>query len=151
MIGEYAFSNCCIEKNDTNKVTHICEHAFEPLEEFYDSISEIYGPYVKRIDSNAFASCRQLKTVEMPCVESFGINVFTKCDLREVTLPVRLKELHSYVFICDKLQTVTMKGMPETISNNPFRRCPNLKTVILFGVSYTLEAFIQRITQHKKK
>ena len=150
-IGEYAFSDCCIEKIDTNKVTHICEHAFEPLEEFYDSISEFYGPYVKRIDSNAFASCRQLKTVEMPCVESFGINVFTKCDLREVTLPVRLKELHSYVFICDKLQTVTMKGMPETVSNNPFSRCPNLKTVILFGISYTLEAFIQRITQHKKK
>ena len=142
-------------------VTHIDTHAFNK-----SYLKHIQGHCVKVLEKECFKDCSRLETIDFPNVVEVKSSVFTGCEkLKHIIFPKlekcdwgafndccavtmtfhsQLDEIYSRLFNpCDYLEKIKFKYIPKKIHSDPFKYCPNLKTIIVGGKSYTREEFYQ--------
>ena len=116
--------------NDIKKIvvksglTSIGEAAFYDC----DAATAVIADTVKEIEDNAFASCMELKTIELPSgLKELGDNVFSKCyALSSITLPAGITEISEGLFYDSGITSVTCKGTITGIGEQAFYSCDSL-------------------------
>ncbi len=94
--------------------------------------SETYK--VTTISANAFANCKQLKTVKIgKNVTKVGKNAFSGCTkLSKVTLPSKLTVIESGAFAnCRSLKSITIPASVKKIGSKAFYKCKKLKKITI--------------------
>lgn len=94
--------------------------------------SETYK--VTTISANAFANCKQLKTVKIgKNVTKVGKNAFSGCTkLSKVTLPSKLTVIESGAFAnCRSLKSITIPASVKKIGSKVFYKCKKLKKITI--------------------
>lgn len=89
---------------------------------------------VTAIGSNAFKSCKKLKTVKVGAnVTSIGSKAFYGCTkLKKVTFGKNVKKIGTSAFYgCKKLTTVTLDKKLTTIGKTAFAKCTALKKITI--------------------
>lgn len=86
---------------------------------------------LKRIGATAFASCRNLKEINLENVESIGNNAFATSGITSVTLS-NLKSLGSAVFGgCTSLSEVILPNTLTELPSNVFGGCTSLRSITI--------------------
>ena len=131
-IGEYAFSGSGLRSIEIGSgVNNIGNGAFENCSRLNSVV--IPTNSVKRIESNAFYSCGNLKNLTIgKGLEYIGSYAFYNCGLRSLVLPTSLKRIDYYAFNnCYSLQNINFaEGLTE-IGENAFQNCSNLRNLRL--------------------
>lgn len=127
-IGEYAFAETgLISVTIPQRFTYISEGMFENCRGLhYINVAGGMKSELKRIESNAFAGCDEIRHLLVPYgVESIDYGAFAGCNkLRILSLPHTLKNIHDHAFYgCDSLKYVkAFPIVPPTIemTDDPF-------------------------------
>ncbi len=139
LINEYAFGNCSRLKSITipGSVTELRHSAFLECSSLEEVVFE-EGCSITYISSNTFAGCVSLRDITIPATvtsisgSSYNYNAaFYNCDNLKIRFAEgsQLKSIGQYAFNCsDNLDIVLPEGL-ETISNNAFSTCKNMKSI----------------------
>lgn len=89
------------------------------------------GNRVLSIGSSAFSYCNSIDRVYIPeGVEKINSSAFYSCSVKEVHLPLTLREIGNEAFrICKNLISVSLPEGLETIKSTAFKDCINLKSL----------------------
>lgn len=90
-----------------------------------------FGKNIVRIGNDSFYGCRAMKSIILPqSLRDIGPDAFSKCSgLTEIVIPKNVVIIDTHAFSeCTGLQTVTFKGIPNTIYQDVFRNTKWLKT-----------------------
>ncbi|MBQ2737778.1 MAG: leucine-rich repeat domain-containing protein, partial [Clostridia bacterium] len=97
-----------------------------------DIVSVSFGPFTKRIERYAFASCASLHTVTMTgSIEKIGYAAFSDCsEISALALPKNLTEIGDYAFYASsRFKTLEIPAGVTRIGNNAFGQCAALESV----------------------
>ena len=77
---------------------------------------------LKKIESNAFAGCKNLKEVKFPNrLEQLGLKVFLSSGLEHAELPASLRAIGQGAFAkCEQLRTVTFGDGLEVLGTEEY-------------------------------
>ena len=89
---------------------------------------------VRKISSNAFANCENLKSVIIPnSVNEIGIGAFWRCkNLTTITIGNRVTDIGGWAFYeCTALKSITIPNGVTTIGRQAFDGCTALKSITI--------------------
>lgn len=85
---------------------------------------------LRRIDSDAFAGCSKLGSLEIPSgVTVIGARAFAGCPLKELNLPPALEEIGDQAFEGCPLSSLAIPDSVTKMGDNPFARCWKLREI----------------------
>lgn len=94
--------------------------------------SVVFGPNVRKIDSQAFSGCGMLTNVHLnDSLTEIGTFAFYNSTLNSIKLPSGLKSLASGAFRETKLTSCVIPAGITSLSQQLFYSCPNLETVTI--------------------
>ena len=132
IIGERAFANrynlSKIEIPPNGNLNKICEGAFRSC----SCLTAVTLPKkLEVIESDAFASIRDLQTVTIQSAKEIRSRAFRDCKrLNSLQLPYNLERILDEAFYgCRELEEVTLPATLEFIGQSAFQSCPRLKKV----------------------
>lgn len=106
-----------------------------PSNEYYyrNMVRAILPPGLKKIGSNAFSSCDQLRGVNIPdSVIEIGDGAFSGCSsLRNVKLPDQITKIEDDTFNGTALSSIIIPNKVETIGVRTFMSCEQLETITI--------------------
>lgn len=133
-VGMRAFEQQSLLSNtDFGNVSRVGAYAFRKT-----NIQKLYGKNINYIDSEAFAECLTLETIDLPNCEYLGGKAFYYCKLlKSVNLP-KIKVIGVDCFqSCTSLEKVEIPNTIEELGNElygsytVFSGCTNLKQIII--------------------
>ena len=87
---------------------------------------------IKRVDNNAFGSCKKITTVNLPNVTSLGQSAFGGCEKLQTFSAPLVTSMGSSCFTgCASLESISLPNFATTLPNYTFSGCTNLKAVDL--------------------
>lgn len=131
--GEILVPSEVIFREKTLTVTSISSEAFKNSQ--VTSV-QIPGSVVK-IESDAFANCKDLKTIGFKeGLQSINDYAFYGCvGVSQINLPTTLKTIGSFAFVnCASLQEIDIPASVTVLGESSFKDCKSLKKVSLSGV-----------------
>ena len=114
-----------------NKVCKIGAYAFR----YNEDVVSVKIPYgIKKIDSEGFQFCTQLKSVTLPnSLTTIGFEAFSGCErLEYISIPSSVDSVDSYAFEdCKSLRSAKIEEGVETFGRSVFGGCESLTSLIL--------------------
>lgn len=126
--GEISYAEAALVKDIGCIFSEVCEEnnykgtRIQSFNEFQYFIG------IESIPDFAFASCLNLHSIELPCtVKSIGNYAFERTGIKCLSLPDGLIKIGERAFENSELETINIPESIQTIRNNPFLNCINLK------------------------
>lgn len=104
----------------------------------------VYGRFVTKIGSYAFADNTTIETVEVPyLVSSFDEYSFSGCtSLKEINIPEFVSNINQFAFFnCKSLKNITMDCRIKTVNESVFQNCSSLESIKLPSTVETIGTY----------
>lgn len=111
-------------------ITSISDRCFQGT----DIKSVLIPDSITSIESQAFAACKKLTTIDIPdSVTSIGYRCFSNCtSLSKVTLSRNITSIENEMFNgCSRLKNVTIPNKVTYIGYNAFSNCSSLTSIVI--------------------
>ena len=148
-IGNYTFQNCdglnTVNWNAVSVTSYPTSTSYHPFKNCTNLTTVVIGEQVQKVPNYAFYNCSNLNTVIWNAVNvtsyptSTSYHPFGNCtNLTCVVIGEQVQKVPNYAFYnCSNLNTVIWNAVnvtsyPTSTSYHPFKKCPNLATVV-FG------------------
>lgn len=108
------------------------------------NLSEIKLPKnLKKIDECIFASCKALKTVEIPStVKKIKATAFSYSGVEEITIPEGVEEVEDSIFDCTQLKKIYLPESLTTISELFLAGIDNMDSNL--KTTYNVEVYVKK-------
>lgn len=104
----------------------------------------VYGRFVTKIGSYAFADNTTIETVEVPyLVSCFDEYSFSGCtSLKEINIPEFVSNINQFAFFnCKSLKNITMDCKIKTVNESVFQNCSSLESIKLPSTVETIGTY----------
>lgn len=104
----------------------------------------VYGRFVTKIGSYAFADNTTIETVEVPyLVSCFDEYSFSGCtSLKEINIPEVVSNINQFAFFnCKFLKNITMDCRIKTVNESVFQNCSSLESIKLPSTVETIGTY----------
>ena len=104
----------------------------------------VYGRFVTKIGSYAFADNTTIETVEVPyLVSCFDEYSFSGCtSLKEINIPEVVSNINQFAFFnCKSLKNITMDCRIKTVNESVFQNCSSLESIKLPSTVETIGTY----------
>ena len=132
-IGHYAFDNCRdLVSVSLPAATSIGNNAFY----YCSNLVSVSLLAATSIEYQSFFYCSNLESVSLPAATSIGFQSFCYCsNLESVSMPVATSIGNQAFYLCSKLNEIVLSDCMQSIGDNAFSGCQNLKDVYCYVIA----------------
>ena len=91
---------------------------------------------LNELETLSFHALSSIKKVDLSQsnIETIPYNCFWGCHAKEIILPYKIKNINERGFYCAvKIKSIIISSSLQTLGNDVFLDCPNLKSILYFG------------------